>query len=245
VRSLGIYGQRLLRRRDRQLAHHRNRRSKLRRRPKREGGSRLRKTIRWDETPNRGQGIINLAASGNARVRRGYAADLLALDFKKRRKGLAMMLQWLRRREEARRLAQADAEALIPRLWRASPAANAAPAIAPAPMATTISPAVAPASAPSHQVEVAAGAADHAFRQRRDRHGGSGRRSRREREPRQTESKCDFRHEENPFAGERHPGQSPRASFVATAGAESKFPQAGRTPTHWQRVALIVARTDS
>jgi hypothetical protein len=46
-------------------------------------------------------------------VRRGYAADLLALDFKKRRKGLAMMLQWLRRREEARRLAQADAEALI------------------------------------------------------------------------------------------------------------------------------------
>jgi hypothetical protein len=61
-----------------------------------------------------------------------------------------MMRQWLRRREEARRLAQADAEALIPRLWRASPAANASPAIALTPIATTISPPVAPAISPSH-----------------------------------------------------------------------------------------------
>jgi hypothetical protein len=54
--------------------------------------------------------------------------------------------------------------------WR-SPAANASPTIAPTPIAATISPAVAPAIPPSHQVEVAAGAADDAFRERDHRHG--------------------------------------------------------------------------
>ena len=70
------------------------------------------------------------------------------------------------------------------------------PAIAPTPIATTISPPVAPAISPSHQVEVAAGATDRAFRQRHYGHGRSCCRNRGEQQPRQPDSKCNSRHKE-------------------------------------------------